>query len=228
MDQRELPEPERARTAFNLVALHLAGYTFDQIELFHPGDMTAERVHELLGSRELSERKRKKSQHRLRSIDVERLIAGGENEKIEFKASAWENYDANAASKALQSALVKEVAGFLNSENGGMLVLGVDDKGAVVGLKKDYAKLSSPNRRAYRQFLDTLFAASLGREVIINWLSVSFYRLNDEEICVIRIAKSINPVTLEDGQGSMILYQRNGEIERRLNTKETARQGKLA
>jgi hypothetical protein len=49
MEQREhLPEPERARAAFNMVALHLAGYTFDQIELFHPGDMTAERLHELL------------------------------------------------------------------------------------------------------------------------------------------------------------------------------------
>lgn len=31
-----------------MVALHLAGYTFDQIELFHPSDMTAERLHELL------------------------------------------------------------------------------------------------------------------------------------------------------------------------------------
>jgi hypothetical protein len=31
-----------------VVALHLAGYTYDQIELFHPSDMTADRLHELL------------------------------------------------------------------------------------------------------------------------------------------------------------------------------------
>ena len=41
-------EPDRARAAFNMVALHLAGYTFSQIELFHPSNMTAERLHELL------------------------------------------------------------------------------------------------------------------------------------------------------------------------------------
>jgi hypothetical protein len=49
MEQREQPsDPERARAAFNLVALHLAGYTYDQIELFHPAGMTADRLHELL------------------------------------------------------------------------------------------------------------------------------------------------------------------------------------
>jgi hypothetical protein len=49
MEQRDQPsDPERARAAFNLVALHLAGYTYDQIELFHPADMTADRLHELL------------------------------------------------------------------------------------------------------------------------------------------------------------------------------------
>jgi hypothetical protein len=49
MEQREQPSyPERARAAFNLVALHLAGYTYDQIELFHPAGMTADMLHELL------------------------------------------------------------------------------------------------------------------------------------------------------------------------------------
>lgn len=49
MEQREQPsDPERARAAFNLVALHLAGYTYDQIELFRPANMTSDRLHELL------------------------------------------------------------------------------------------------------------------------------------------------------------------------------------
>ncbi|MGP8070349.1 MAG: hypothetical protein ACLP5V_10710 [Candidatus Bathyarchaeia archaeon] len=49
MEQREQrSDPERARAAFNLVALHLAGYTYDQIELFYPANMTSDRLHELL------------------------------------------------------------------------------------------------------------------------------------------------------------------------------------
>jgi hypothetical protein len=49
MEQPEHPpDPERGRAAFNMVALHLAGYTYDQIELFHPADMTEDRLHDLL------------------------------------------------------------------------------------------------------------------------------------------------------------------------------------
>ncbi len=47
MEQPE-PDPARGRAAFNMVALHLAGYTYDQIELFHPADMTEDRLHDLL------------------------------------------------------------------------------------------------------------------------------------------------------------------------------------
>jgi hypothetical protein len=55
MEQRDQPsDPERARAAFNLVALHLAGYTYDQIELFHPAGMTADRLHELLDRKMVS------------------------------------------------------------------------------------------------------------------------------------------------------------------------------
>lgn len=48
---KQVQEPERARAAFNMVALHLAGYTYDQIELFHPAGMTPDRLHELLAKR---------------------------------------------------------------------------------------------------------------------------------------------------------------------------------
>jgi hypothetical protein len=41
-------DPKRGRAAFNMVALHLAGYTYDQIELFHPADMNEDRLHDLL------------------------------------------------------------------------------------------------------------------------------------------------------------------------------------
>jgi hypothetical protein len=49
MERRKKPlELERARAAFNMVALHLAGYTYDQIELLRPSNMTPDRLHELL------------------------------------------------------------------------------------------------------------------------------------------------------------------------------------
>ena len=40
--------PERVRAAFNMVALYIAGYSYDQMEIFHQSRMTADRLHELL------------------------------------------------------------------------------------------------------------------------------------------------------------------------------------
>jgi hypothetical protein len=49
MEHLEQPtDSQRGRAAFNMVALYLAGYTYDQIELFHPADMTEDRLHDLL------------------------------------------------------------------------------------------------------------------------------------------------------------------------------------
>jgi hypothetical protein len=42
------PAPERVRAAFNMVVLHLAGYSYDAIEIFRPSRMTADRLQELL------------------------------------------------------------------------------------------------------------------------------------------------------------------------------------
>jgi hypothetical protein len=42
------PDRKRARAAFNIVALHLAGYTYDQIELFRPSALTEDDLHTLL------------------------------------------------------------------------------------------------------------------------------------------------------------------------------------
>lgn len=42
------PDLKRARAAFNLVALHLGGFTYDQIELLRPSDLTEDGLHDLL------------------------------------------------------------------------------------------------------------------------------------------------------------------------------------
>ncbi len=156
----------------------------------------------------------------IQTIEIERLITQGEGEQIEFKASARWDYRANAANKALEKVVVKSMAGFLNGKSG-VIALGVDDKGTLVGLEKDYATLSArPDRDGYYQFLVNLFSSSFGRD-IGGSMSVSFHQLRNHEICTLEMRKSPRPVWVEDGILRRF-YVRVGNTTQELNAQEAA------
>ncbi len=151
------------------------------------------------------------------AVDIEKLVDLGENENVEFKTSARWDYRANMVNKALERVIVKSLAGFLNGK-GGVLILGVDDSGALVGLEKDYSTLSSrPNRDGYYQFLVNLYS-SLGRDISSN-ISVVFHNLKNREICALKIGHSSRPVWVEDGILRRF-YLRSENTTQELNAQE--------
>ncbi len=64
------------------------------------------------------------------------VIESGENEYVEFKSTMRWNIIAEKKDKRITHSILKTIAAFLNS-NGGILMVGVDDKGEVLGLKED-------------------------------------------------------------------------------------------
>lgn len=68
--------------------------------------------------------------------DIRKLISGGEGENLEFKSTLRWNIRAKKIDAAIELSAIKSVAGFLNTR-GGTLLIGVDDKGQVVGLEED-------------------------------------------------------------------------------------------
>ena len=74
------------------------------------------------------------------------LLAAGESQTVEFKSTARWNVHAGQADKKMEHVIVKTVCGFLNAE-GGTLLIGVDDDGAVVGLDADMQTLGSKGNR---------------------------------------------------------------------------------
>lgn len=64
------------------------------------------------------------------------LIQQGENDRMEFKSTLRQNLFTGKFDKEMEHAVLKTVAAFLNSE-GGVLLVGVDDKGALLGLEPD-------------------------------------------------------------------------------------------
>lgn len=76
----------------------------------------------------------------------------GESERVEFKSSARWDYVNNRPNRAIEEAVVRTIAGFLN-HRGGSLLIGIDDGGEVVGLKADYHTLRDKNRDGFERFL---------------------------------------------------------------------------
>ena len=68
---------------------------------------------------------------------IEELITGIEDESVEFKSTARWDLREQRRNKAMEDAVVKTVAAFLNTD-GGTLLIGVADDGALLGLVHDY------------------------------------------------------------------------------------------
>jgi len=69
-------------------------------------------------------------------VSTKELIAQGENDHVEFKSTLRWNLYTNAKDQAMEKAILKSIAAFLNSA-GGTLIVGVADNGEILGLKKD-------------------------------------------------------------------------------------------
>jgi hypothetical protein len=152
-------------------------------------------------------------------IGVRELISSGESESVEFKSSARWDYRAKSPNKALEIAIVKSVSGFLNGK-GGVLLIGVDDAGLVIGLEPDYKTLTKrPDRDGYGQFLVTLLSAALGKDVCAS-ISISFQSIEEKDVCCIRVQRNASPVYIEDGQHTRF-YVRVGNTTQELTTKES-------
>lgn len=64
------------------------------------------------------------------------LIQAGETEHVEFKSSLRYNNYTKKKDAAIEHAILKTIAGFMNAE-GGTLLIGVNDEGELLGLKSD-------------------------------------------------------------------------------------------
>lgn len=107
-----------------------------------------------------------------RTADVASLIAQGEGERIEFKASLLHAYGEpdptmshRQIKKALEHGVTKTIAAFLNS-SGGDLLIGIRDDGQVLGIEPDFAYLkTSPNADGWLRNLKEAIGTALGLDV---------------------------------------------------------------
>lgn len=148
------------------------------------------------------------------AVDMTQLIAMGEGQFVEFKSSLVWDYHQQRANKNLSEPVMKTLAAFMNAR-GGTLLIGVDDEGLPLGLEADYQTLRKQNNDGFELAFNSTFNKMIGvqnRRLV----ELSFPRLNDKEICAVRVDPSPEPVYLTYN-GQEFFYIRAGNASQALN-----------
>ena len=152
--------------------------------------------------------------------DLASTIAAREGERAEFKTSARWDAQLGKMNRALEEAVVRTLAGFLNHE-GGSLFVGVADSGEIVGIEPDYRTLKRPDRDGFEQFVMGLVKHALGGDVCAH-VHVRFRSTNGVDVCQIAVEPSDRPVYCQDGPVARY-FLRMGNSTRELDVREAMR-----
>ena len=158
------------------------------------------------------------TQQRLLVRDIDALIQAGENDMVEFKSSIRYDYYRKATNRDLEKVIAKTITGFMNAK-GGKLIIGVDDDGNVLGLENDFKTLKHKNRDGYEREVFRIISTQLGHEACFS-NHISFYSLNEKDVCLVDIEPSEKPVYVSDTENTTF-YVRTGNATYPLTVKET-------
>ncbi len=145
------------------------------------------------------------------------IIDKGENDQIEFKSSLRWDYNQEKVNKVLEQVIAKSISAFLNTD-GGMLFIGVNDNGEILGLDSDYQSMSKKSRDGFLLTLTSVVNAHLGKQWH-KYLSINMISINDKDICIVNIDKAPEPAFLEK-KGNEEFYIRTSASSQPLGLKE--------
>ncbi len=145
-----------------------------------------------------------------------------EGENVEFKPSLRWDFLQQKVSKDVERANIKAVAGFLNSETGGTLLIGVGDQKQIHGLEADYRSFNSvrQDRDKFEQMLRETLIKAVGERLCAKCVKVRFCGLNGKDICLVRVAPASEAVYVGDHAGRPTMYVRIGNSTRPLDVRE--------
>jgi hypothetical protein len=92
---------------------------------------------------------------------VRTLIGEGESETLEFKSSLRTNLFTKEQDRKIEQAVAKSIVAFLNSQ-GGTLLVGIDDKGKVLGIAHD----TFPNNDKFHRHFSNVVKNNIGQEYL--------------------------------------------------------------
>ena len=138
-------------------------------------------------------------------VSLEDMIAQGESDELEFKATLRWDVKEGIVSRKLEEVVLKTVAAFANSQ-GGTLLIGVDDDGKVCGLEHDYQSLGDADKDRFELHLRNLLNQQFGVAFAAKDISINFPAVDNVEICQLTVSPSTDPVVVKtkDSNGQTI------------------------
>ena len=145
------------------------------------------------------------------SLDLATIVAGGEADRVEFKATLRTNLHTGEKDRRMENAVIKTIAGFLNT-HGGTLIIGVSDDGNPVGIGAD----GFANEDRMSLHLANLVNTKIGAGA---WASVhaNFDDQDGVRVLVVRCERGRSPAYVGDAQ---TFYVRSNVATVALSTSE--------
>lgn len=122
------------------------------------------------------------------------MIEKGEDEFTEFKSTLRWNLHSDKKDKKIEHASLKTIAAFLNSK-GGVLFIGIDDDGTILGLEKDRFE----NTDKYFLHLGNIIKSNLGA-IAMKWIHYSIEEMEGKQFCRVDCLPASQPVYYQDDQ----------------------------
>jgi hypothetical protein len=125
---------------------------------------------------------------------IDELVAAGESTDVEFKSTLRTNLHTGEKDPKMEMAVLKTIAGFLNSSGGGTLVVGVADDGTPIGLGPD----GFPNEDKMSLHLINLLKERIGGHQALN-IHPHFDDYGSSRALTISCKPAKAPVFVKDG-----------------------------
>ena len=154
------------------------------------------------------------------SKPIPQLISEGENQYVEFKSSLLWDYHQQIPNKSLYVPVIKNVAAFMNTR-GGIVFIGVDDEGAILGLEPDFKVMKKKNEDGFENTFNLAFNQMVGAE-FRQYVEVVFEPIQEKTICMVTVQPALSPVFLTH-KGKETFYIKTGNSSQPLTVSQATK-----
>lgn len=137
--------------------------------------------------------------------EISALLISGESHKVEFKETSRIDVKSGVKEKYIEDAIVKTVAGFMNSDGGDLLV-GVADSGAAPGIQRDLALFGESLDRYERWLTSDLLGKRIDPQLVADHVRVAFVQFRGKVLVRVTVGSSRSAAWVDNAK----LYRRMG------------------
>jgi len=149
-------------------------------------------------------------------FDINDFILIGESSEAEFKSTLRTNLHTGQKDMRMEQAILRTIAGFLNT-NDGKLFVGISDDGSAVGIEPD----DFPNEDKMSLHLVNIVKSRINPQAMTN-INLHFEDYEDQRILVVECKKSTVPVFVKDKDSNIErFYIRTGPSTSELSASQT-------